>query len=157
FGSYWKSYDFKKDSVRNDLMRFPLGPRFTKNPFREQAFAHDGGEIIFHLPNHLMGYLLVDGEDKRIDVGPIAVVSDPLKTSGTSEIGTGVSCMACHKHGTFPLPKDAIRDGKAVFGDAQKKVQRVYPENEAMNQLVKKDADRFLRALDDATGPFLKV
>jgi serine/threonine-protein kinase len=157
YGAYWKSYDFKKDNARDDLLRFPLGPQFAKNPHRDQAFVHDGGEIIFHLPNQLNGYLLVDGKDNRIDVGPIAVVSDPLKTSGTNEIVTGLSCMACHKHGVFPLPKDVVRDGKGVFGEADKKVRRLYPEQAAMDKLARKDTDRFLRALEEAAGPFLKV
>jgi Planctomycete cytochrome C len=157
YGSYWKSFDFKKDNDRGNLLRFPLGPDFKKNQYHDQAFVQDGGEMIFHLPNQMMGYFLVDGQDKRIDVGPIAVVSDPLKTSGTNEIVTGLSCMACHKQGVFPLPKDAVRDGKAVFGDAQKKVQRLYPESEQMAKYTKRDTDRFVRALEEATGPFLKV
>jgi serine/threonine-protein kinase len=156
-GAYWKSYDFKKENERDDLLRFPLGPHFAKNPYRDQAFVHDGGEIIFHLPNQLNGYLLVDGKDNRIDAGPIAVVSDPLKTSGTNEIVAGLSCMACHKHGVFPLPKDVIRDGKAVFGEADKKVRRLYPEQAEMDKLAKKDTERFLKALEEAAGPFLKV
>jgi serine/threonine-protein kinase len=157
FGSYWKSYDFKQGNERSELTKFPLGPKFKDDAFKDQAFVHDGGEVIFHLPNHLLGFFLVNGKDERINVGPIEVVSDPLKTSGTNEIVTGLSCMACHKHGVFPLPKDVIRDGNGLSGGAREKVQRLYPENDAMTKHVKDDTDRYLRALEKATGPFLKV
>lgn len=156
FGSYWKSYDFKLENKRNRLMEFPLGPKFQGNPFLRQAFDHDGGEIIFNLPNGLQGYLLVDGKDKRIDAGPVAVVSDALKTSGTAEIVSGVSCMACHKFGMIGF-KDQVRDGKAVFDEARDKVLRLYPEQKVIDERVKEDTDRFLRALEKTTiGPFLR-
>lgn len=159
-GMYWKSYDFLASNGRSKLSRFPLGPRNLfppgQHPFDQTAFEHDGGEIIFSLPNGLQGYMLVTGTDERIDAGPIAVVSDALKTSGTPEIFNGVSCMACHKHGMIPFT-DAIRTGSAVFGDAERQVQRLYSAPERMNELVAEDRDRFLRALDRATGSFLQV
>jgi serine/threonine-protein kinase len=156
YGAYWKSYDFKPGNPRGSLTRFPLGPAFPGNPFPEQAFAHDGGEIIFELPNHLHGYLLVDGTGKRIDEGPIDVVGDALKTSGTNAIVTGLSCMACHKHGLVPF-KDQVRQGAAVAGDARRKVRRLFPDAKAMQDEVQEDADRYLRALEKAAGPFLKA
>jgi mono/diheme cytochrome c family protein len=156
YGAYWKSYDFKKDGERIDLKRFPLGPEFEGNEFTDQAFKHAGGEIIFHLPNGLQGYLLIDGDDNRIDVGPIDVVGDSLKTSGTNEIVTGVSCMACHKQGLISF-KDQIRGGAAVFGAAKRKVQRLYVEAEKMQQLIKEDAEKFALSAKRATAPFLCV
>jgi serine/threonine-protein kinase len=156
YGAYWLSYDFKKNEGTSNLFRYPLGPVFTGNPHGHQAFEHAGGEIIFHLPNGLQGYLLVDGHSKRIDAGPIEVVSDALKTSGTAAIVTGLSCMACHRHGTIPL-KDTVRDGQAVAGSARDKVERLYPTHEAMDRLLARDESRFLKALEAAMGPFLKV
>jgi hypothetical protein len=156
YGAYWKSYDFKADNPRSSLTHFPLGPVFAGNPFAVQAFAHDGGEIIFHLPNGLQGYLLVNGKDERIDEGPVAVVSDALKTAGTPSIVTGVSCMACHKHGTIPF-KDDVRDGTAVQGEARRKVQRLYLEQKDLDERLKEDEERFLRALDRAAGRFLRI
>src|SRR5262249_19257350 len=156
---YWKSYDFKPDSGRAKLTRFPLGPLNLfaegKHPYPKQAFVHAGGEIIFGLPNGLQGYMLVDGKDNRIDEGPIQVVSDALKTSGTPAIVNGVSCMACHKHGMLPLT-DTIREGSSVFGEAEEKVRRLYPESKKMNELLDADQRRFLDALDRAVGKFLR-
>jgi serine/threonine-protein kinase len=156
YGAYWKSYDFKANNARSNLVQLPLGPSFKDNPFPRQAFRHDGGEIIFNLPNGMQGYLLVNGKDERIDEGPIEVVSDSLKTSGTPAIVTGLSCMACHKQGMIEC-KDLIRAGTAVAGEARVKVQRLYPGQKALDEWVKEDADRFLRADERATGPLLKV
>jgi serine/threonine-protein kinase len=156
YGAYWKSYDFKEGNDRANLPRFPLGPVFPRNPHPDQAFHHDGGELIFALPNGLHGYLLVNGKDQRIDKGPPDVVSDALKTAGTNEIFTGVSCMACHPHGMKPF-SDEIRVGTTVQGDALRKVRRLYPEAKAMQEFVQVDATKYLAALERATGPFLKV
>ena len=57
--------DFKSNDNLGNLFRLPLGPQFADNPFPQQAFKHDGGEIIFNLPNGLQGYLLVNGKDAR--------------------------------------------------------------------------------------------
>lgn len=158
-GYYWKSYDFKADSARTKLTRFPLGPLNlfgnARHPFAGQAFAHDGGEVIFSLPNGLQGYMLVDGEDRRIDAGPIEVVSDAVKTAGTAAIVNGVSCMSCHTHGMIRF-NDTIRDGSSVFGDAEKHLKKLYPPKDVMDQLVDADEQRFLTALEKAVGPFLK-
>jgi serine/threonine-protein kinase len=156
YGAYWKSYDFKEDNRRGNLPRLPLGPAFKDNPFADQAFVQDGGEIIFNLPNGLQGYLLVNGKDERIDAGPTEVVSDSERTSGTPAVITGISCMACHKHGMIAF-KDQVRDGTAVAGDARRKVQRLYPPAPEMDEKLREDGDRFLRALEKATGPFLRV
>jgi mono/diheme cytochrome c family protein len=154
-GAYWKSYDFKKDNKTLQLERFPLGPQFKENPFPDQAFAQDGGELIFDLPNGLQGYMLVNAKDERIEVGPIEVVSDDLKTAGTNEIVAGLSCMVCHKHGMIPL-KDRIRDSAAVFGPALRKVQRLHPPAKVMGDILAEDEGRYLRALERAVGPFYR-
>jgi len=159
FGYYWKSYDFKAESARSKLTRFPLGPLnlfgSKRHPFAGQAFVHDGGEIIFGLPNGLQGYMLVDGQDHRIDVGPIEVVSDAVKTAGTAQIVNGVSCMSCHAHGMIKF-EDTIRNGSSAFGDAEQHVKKLYPTKEVMDGLVEADEKRFMTALEKATGPFLK-
>jgi hypothetical protein len=153
---YWESYDFLPRRAKASLVRFPLGPAFDGNEFKRQAFEHDGGEMIFGLANGLQGYFLADGKGKRIHAGPIDVVSDGLKTSGTPAIVNGMSCMHCHKHGLIPFT-DTVREGNAVFGDAREKVLKLYPEKAAMDDLVKQDEERFVKALEKTVGPFLKV
>lgn len=154
-GAYWKSYDFLSNQRKGNLFRFPLGPDFPDHPFAEHAFVHDGGEIIFNLPNGLQGYMLVNGKDNRIDEGPVRVVKDRLNTSGGPEIVNGLSCMACHVHGMIRF-EDSVRESTPLGGAALDKLRRLYPVPAVMNQLLNQDERRFLKALDDATGPFLR-
>jgi serine/threonine-protein kinase len=156
-GAYWKSYDFKTNEGTGSLFRFPLGPVFQGNPFPQLAFEQAGGELIFNLPNGLQGYLLVNGKDERIDEGPIEVVSDSLKTSGTAKIVNGLSCMACHNLGMKSEFADTVREGSSAVGEPRDKVRRLYPRKEEMDRLLKKDEERFLRSVEEATGGFLKV
>jgi serine/threonine-protein kinase len=156
YGAYWKSYDFKKNDGTANLFRYPLGPVFAGNPYARQAFEHAGSEILFNLPNGLQAYLLVDAAGRRIDAGPIEVVSDALKTAGTAMIVTGLSCMACHRQGIIAA-EDTVRDGVAVAGMPRDKVERLYPAQPTLDRLFARDESRFLKALDEATGVFLKV
>ena len=158
---YWKSYDMLPGTAeQGDFTRRPLGPQFEQLGKSQLApFKHDGGEIIWSLPNGLQGYMLVTGADARIDEGPIQVVFDPNAHSGSVTIVNGVSCMGCHKHGMFPWEKDDIRplfEGKGSQAVADK-VLELFPTNEAMKQLVRKDQKFFLAALEEAIGPFVQV
>jgi serine/threonine-protein kinase len=157
YGAYWKSYDFRSGQDRSLLTQFPLGPVFAGNRFYDQAFQQAGGEIIFNLPNGLQAYLLVNAKDQRIDAGPIDVVSDAQKTSGSPVIVNGLSCMACHTEGMKADFADEIRLGTSVGGDAKLHVQRLYPEPKLLEDKLKEDRQRFLDALTRAMGRFLQV
>lgn len=156
YGAYWKSYDFRPGQDQGNLFKRPLGPKFTGNEFENVSFVHDGGEVIFNLPNGLQGYLLLDGKGNRINAGPIDVVSDRLKSSGTAFIVNGLSCIVCHKNGMNPF-KDTVRSGAGVFGDAKRKVEKLYPDAPIMAKFVDEDTQQFLKALELATGEFLQV
>lgn len=159
-GYYWKSYDMKPGTgEEGDFSRRPLGPHFERSIGRQPAaFTHDGGEIIWSLPNGLQAYMLVTGEDVRIDQGPPDVVYDPNQHGGTFLITNGISCMGCHRRGMITLPGDEIRElyssrtGQVVAD----RVLALYPERAAMSQLIKADSKRFLAAVDEATGVFLQ-
>jgi hypothetical protein len=156
-GAYWKSYDFLTNAGTGNLFRFPLGPVFADNPFPRLAFEQAGGELIFNLPNGLQGYLLIDARGKRINEGPTNVVSDSKETAGKVAVVNGISCMHCHKNGMIRDFKDTVRASRGVFGAAQEKVERLYPEPAEMEKLLAKDEDRFLKALGEAIGPFVKA
>lgn len=155
-GYYWKSYDFVNGGARGNLFRYPLGPEYPGNPFPEAAFQHDGGEMIYSLPNGLQGYMLTDEKGNRLDVGPIAVVRDTKEISGTPQVMNGISCLHCHRRGLIGF-KDTVRTGVAVFGNMKRKVRNLYPEDEAMQKIVEADNRRFLSALEKCVGPFLRV
>ena len=156
FGAYWKSYDFKTSTGRGNLFVYPLGPTFEGNSFARQAFTHAGGEIIFNLPNGLQGYLLVDDTGKRIDAGPVEIVNDSSKVSGTPLVVNGLSCMNCHQHGMIPF-KDQVRTGHILGGQPRDFVRRIFPEPDEMDRVVQRDRQRFLTALEEAMGRFLQV
>ena len=156
---YWKSYDMKPGSnVERDFFRSPLGPVFEENNHAQRAaFQHDGGEIIFGLPNGLQAYMLVDNEDRRIDKGPVDVVQDRFEHAGDAVIVNGVSCIGCHKYGMRLDFKDAIRPlyeerrGQKVADQ----VLNLFPKKKQMQSLIKQDKAVFLLALDEAVRPFL--
>ncbi len=157
FGAYWRSYDFGSSGGDGNLLLKPLGPKFPGNPFADQAFVQAGGEVVFHLPNGLQGYMLAKADDTRLDgPAPIAIVRDRDETSGTPEVVNGLSCIYCHKNG-MKFFQDEIRQHPAVFADARIKMQRLYPTVEDMNALLQKDEKRFLDALSLAVGRFLQV
>ena len=158
-GGYWKSRDFKPGNAHSSLVRLPLGPLNLfpagHHPFADQAFVHDGGEIIYPLPNGLQAYMLVKGDDTRIDAGPIDVVSDALRTSGTFEIVNGISCNTCHKNGMIGFT-DVIAKSSAVFGDPERRVKELYVPEKTMKRFLDDDTQRFVAALEQAIGPFLR-
>lgn len=153
--SYWKSYDFLASNRLSILNELPLGPRNAANDYNAVAFQHDGGEIIFHLPNGLQGYLLADAAGRRLDAGPIEIVGDSLKTSGNQLIVNGLSCIVCHRLGMIEPPDDEVRQFAAVFGDAQERVEQLYPKKEALRRLIDRDAETFWKPYEELAKPFL--
>lgn len=153
-GYYWKSFDFLEDRTEGNLFQQPLGPKFTVHPFDAFAFTHDGGEMIFSLPNGLQGYMLTNAAGDRIDEGPIAVVQDTLRTAGTPVVINGISCMHCHKRGVIPF-RDTVRRGLSLGGAALLKTQRLYPRQDRLDEQLADDSERFMKSLDQVLRPFL--
>lgn len=148
-GYYWKSYDFdvQRQLERGaDLFKAPLGPAkayLTQNP--DLKFAHDGGELIFSLPNGLQAYLLVDKKGTRLEEAPFNVVTDLSRKDG--RIINGISCITCHKDGMF---SNNVRDevAAAVTGLApadQATVQRLYNQ-QRLEEWFAKDTKAFNEA-----------
>ena len=160
-GMYWKSYDFSP-LVRtrgHDLFRSPLGPvgaQLTKNLDRE--FQHDGGEIIFTLPNGLHGYMLFTAAGKRIERGPTEIVQDRRRRDGA--IINGVSCMACHDQGMKYARDEAIEKFIDEVGPVALKagldreethaIQDLYASTEKLNAVVQSDEAKYISALSQA-------
>jgi serine/threonine-protein kinase len=153
-GWYWISYDFQRQSGRGNIIRFPLGPKSSAGTgFTSDAFEHGGNEIIYPLTNGMHGYFLVDDKEARIEAGPISIVSDKLKTSGTPEIVNGLSCIACHKHGMIDF-KDVVRGGSALQGQSLQKLRDLY-DPVALNDALVQTRQQYLVALEKTLKPFL--
>ena len=147
---YWKSYDFAANTGRQNLFARPLGPGSS-----DADFSHDGGEIIFSLPNGLQAYFLADAKGERIDKGPTAIVSDPRRPDRAVE--NGLSCMSCHARGIIEK-NDQVRGhvlkNKDAFAEsALETLLALYPPNDKMIALMRTDAKRFQDAVAHTGAP----
>jgi cytochrome c len=159
YGAYWKSYDFGSDNSTNNVQVHPLGPpeAFTDKRLRSFEFSHNGGEIIFNLPNGLQGYLLVNAKGERINVGPTNIVRDRQETIGIPDIVNGLSCMACHKNGMLRSFSDEVRRGSLGFPTlVRDRVRRLYLDPGDLKPLLDRDERRFVAAAELSVGPFLR-
>ena len=141
-GAYWKSYDFAGSVGSQNIFTHPLD------------FTHDGGEIIFNLPNGLQAYLLIDTNGNRLNDAPIDIVSNPAASDPT--VRNGLSCIGCHTQGMKKFT-DSVR--AAVEQDEnppynKEQALRLYPEQSVLDELVEKDTIRFQQALEKIGGPF---
>jgi len=144
YGSYWKSYDFGGSTGRQNLFEHPLGPGSDGDYFR-----HDGGELIFTLPNGMQGYMLVDANGRRIDQGPTSIVSDPKRADRT--VTNGVSCMSCHYTGVIPKADEVgpvVRANPKAFANSAD-ILALYRKPEELNRVLDEDAKRFAGALKE--------
>ena len=139
YGAYWKSYDFAGSVGAQNIFTHPL------------AFTHDGGEVIFNLPNGLQGYYLVDGDGFRLDEAPISIVSNPAASDPT--VRNGLSCIGCHTEGMKEVT-DQVRsviesDTNPAYNKAH--ALQLYVADSIMDSKVNEDLVRYQRALT-ATG-----
>jgi hypothetical protein len=144
YGYYWRSYDFSDNTDQQNLFDHPLGPVPGQNSFQQA-----GGEIIFRLPNGLQGYMLVDGNGRRVDRAPIEIVSDPKRPDKFVE--AGVSCMSCHVRGLIHKA-DQVRahvekNPTAFSPEDIDTVKALYPPDDKFKALLDGDAQRFARAV----------
>jgi hypothetical protein len=165
--AYWKSYDFvdNEDACGHDLFLKPLGPPgYGLSKDDRLAFRHDGGELIFHLPNGLQGYLLTTATGKNLDRAPANVVQDRQRND--SQIINGISCIKCHDQGM----KEIMRAGPlldqikpAVLGEfgtlagiltqnERRAIASLYASEKQVTEALSTDRLRFQHALEQANA-----
>ena len=142
YGAYWKSYDFAGSVGTQNIFTHPL------------SFAHDGGEIVFNLPNGLQAYYLADAGGNRLDEAPIDIVSNPAASDPT--VRNGLSCIGCHTKGMKEF-EDNVRavieqHPNPPYDKAQ--ALRLYTEKMVMDELVLEDTQRYREALEASGGVF---
>ncbi|MDO9418600.1 c-type cytochrome [Pararhizobium sp.] len=151
-GYYWKSYDFGGDVGKQVLQRFPHGPKeIAPLDAHLTPFEHDGGEMIFSLPNGLQGYYLSTAEGKQLDVGPTAIVSFRKRPIGKGvEVINARSCFDCHANGILSK-RDQLREfieTSVLFSkDQQDVLLSMYVPQEELDETYKKDREHFVDAL----------
>jgi mono/diheme cytochrome c family protein len=145
WGALWRSHDFAGNTGRQNLFEHPLGPNTG-----ETSFQPAGGEIIFHLPNGLQAFMLVDAVGRRIDKGPAEIVSDPRRPD--QRVETGISCMSCHARGLL-FKADQLRahveKNALVFSkQVRDAVRAFHPLKGALQARIDEDNARYLKALE---------
>jgi len=168
-GAYWVSYDFTPQAANRtqDLTLAPLGPVGAGlSDDSDHIFHHDGGEMVYNLPNGLQGYALTTSKGKRLDRAPIEIVQDNNRPDKV--ILNGISCMACHDKGikapiaapeprnTLKTMEDEIRpivESAGILDFSERKLlEKLYPEPAVLQAAVQEDFDRFIAAETEATG-----
>ena len=145
YGAYWKSYDFAGSVGTQNILTHPLN------------FTHDGGEVIFNLPNGLHGYYLVNSSGFRLDEAPINIVSNPAASDPT--VRNGISCIGCHTEGMKTF-EDEVRsviesNPNPPYNKAQ--ALRLYVEQSVMDARVSEDMETYRVALEATGGEFAGV
>ena len=142
YGAYWKSYDFAGSVGTQHIFTHPL------------SFTHDGGEIIFNLPNGLQAYYLTDAGGGRLDEAPISIVSNPAASDLT--VRNGLSCIGCHTEGmkTFEDQVRAVVEQNPNPPFDKDRALRLYAEKAIMDELVSEDTQRYRQALEAAGDIF---
>ncbi len=169
-GAYWISYDFTPLNPKRtqDLKMAPLGPpeaHLSSDP--EHAFEHDGGEVVFNLPNGLQAYLLTTAKGKRLQRAPIEIVQDSNRQD--SVIINGISCMGCHDQGIKPAIRAPLALAKTLRGMTDEigpivlaadtlnfketqLLKKLYAPPAKLQSVIKEDFERFLTAEHEATA-----
>ena len=139
YGAYWKSYDFAGSVGTQNVFTHPL------------SFEHDGGEIIFNLPNGLQAYYLVDAGGNRLDAAPIKIVRNPAASDPT--VRNGLSCIGCHTEGmkTFEDQVRGVVERNPNPPFNKDRALRLYVEKAEMDAFLEEDTARYRQALE-ATG-----
>lgn len=152
-GYYWKSYDFAGSRDLQSLKRHPHGPPEIE-PLDEglTSFHHDGGEMIFSLPNGMQGYYLSTAKGDRLDRGPASIVSFRNRPIGKGvEIVNARSCFDCHADGTI-AKRDTMREfieSSPTFSLSQRDLLlEMYVEQDELDKNFAADRERFIGALE---------
>jgi serine/threonine-protein kinase len=152
--AYWKLFDLRPGQ---DLARLPLEPSLPGHPYPRHAFDAAATGVLFQLPNGLLGYLLADGRGKRVDAAPAEAGIDPSRTAGGPALVNGLSCLACHRQGVFPLEDEVRAAAAGLNAAARARVERLYPPVDKLRDLVDRDGRRVLDAQERAARPFLRT
>ena len=141
-GAYWKSYDFAGSVGTQYIFTHPL------------SFTHDGGEIIFNLPNGLQAYYLSDAGGNRLNTAPIEIVRNLAASDPT--VRNGLSCIGCHTEGMKEFEDEvrAVVEQNPNPPFDKDRALRLYTDQATMAALVEEDTQRYRQALEKTGGVF---
>jgi len=140
-GGYWKSIDYASSKGTENIFTDPINLRGI------------GGEMVFHLPNGLMGYYVCDFKGNRLDEAPTSIVTDKFAEDKT--VRNGLSCMRCHERGLKDFRDDVRPAVEGLTGGGKidkREVLAQYPPHADMKALLEQDKLKFMRALEQVLG-----
>ena len=142
YGAYWKSYDFAGSVGTQNIFTHPL------------SFTHDGGEVVFNLPNGLQAYYLADAGGRRLDAAPIGIVSNPAASDPT--VRNGLSCIGCHTEGmkTFEDQVRGVVEKNLNPPYDKARALSLYAAKATMDAFIGEDTNRYRQSLETAGGIF---
>ncbi|MEY4550908.1 MAG: Serine/threonine-protein kinase pkn1, partial [Pseudomonadota bacterium] len=85
-GAFWQSFDFANDA-NESIFEDPFG------------FDAGGSEVLFTLPNGMLGYIIADADDNIVQDSDILLDA----TQDNFRAVTAVSCSNCHAQGVLPV------------------------------------------------------
>jgi hypothetical protein len=120
---YWQAFDFESDERGGVVFSSPL------------EFIPDSTQVMFTLPNGLLGYFQANGAGERVVDYPLATVSDDSQF-----LRNAASCMGCHQPGALG-GQDQVR-GRYLGGvldvnlSERDAILETYPERAVMAELL---------------------
>jgi hypothetical protein len=120
---YWQAFDFESDERGGAVFSSPLD------------FRPDSTQVMFTLPNGLLGYFQANGAGERVVDYPLATVSDD-----SLFLRNAASCMGCHQTGALG-GQDQVR-GRYLGGvldvslSERDGILETYPERDVMVELL---------------------
>lgn len=135
YGYFWASADYSTSRGSDSIFRDP------------NDLKPAGGEFIAALPNGLQAYFIADATGQRIDEAPTFIVTDRFAQDKT--VRNGLACIRCHDRGMKAFV-DSVRPAIENLPEAtsidRQRALRLYPPQDELNALLKRDEARFLAA-----------
>jgi hypothetical protein len=134
---YWQAFDFGNDERGSSVFSDPL------------AFAPDGTEVIFTLPNGLHAFFMADADGQRVTEYPPASVTEH---GSRDRLYGSAECFGCHSGGALEF-SDQVRS-RYIFEQAevppnvQARILATYPDGAVMNELLAGANQAYVRTLE---------
>jgi mono/diheme cytochrome c family protein len=142
-GALWQSFDFANDA-NESIFEDPFG------------FDAGGSEVLFTLPNGMLGYIIADADDNIVQDSDILLDS----SQDNFRAVTAVSCSNCHAQGVLPVEDEvaaiALANSREIGLDRDEVelLQEIYVSPKLFADQAKQDSDGFYRrALGQANLP----
>jgi len=152
-GFLWLSYDFAPEDgdFQRNIFTTPFGPADLLSTSEERSlFISQGYEVIYSLPNGLLGYALFNEIGQKVTTARQDVIYNPKYSGSKALITAGSSCLNCHSEGIH-FAKDTLRsfveDSESLEPDIRSAVLAIHPKQDKIDKTVEADRKQYHTAL----------